>query len=136
MKRYRLPISLIRNLGRPVRRLRPTKMRIRYQSQGEETTLQERHEQAHANAGRKPELLPPAVDSMMLGSCFGYRIFHQMASDKARELAGPALLAAFFVAAALLVPPQGEFPINDDWDYFATVADLLHFGAIRLSDWP
>src|SRR5215813_5759119 len=87
-------------------------------------------------AGGKPELLPPAVDSMMLGSCFGYRIFHQMASDKARELAGPALLAAFFVAAALLVPPQGEFPINDDWDYFATVADLLHFGEIRLSDWP
>src|SRR5215471_17809782 len=51
MKRYRLPISLIRNLGRPVRRLRPTKMRIRYQSQGEETTLQEGHEQAHAQQG-------------------------------------------------------------------------------------
>src|SRR5262249_50391439 len=87
-------------------------------------------------AGGKPELLPPAVDSMMLGSCFGYRIFHQMASDKARELAGPALLAAFFVAAALLVPPQGEFPIVDDWDYFATTADRLPFGEIRLSDWP
>ena len=72
----------------------------------------------------------------MLGRRFRYHIFHRMTSDKARELAGPALLAAFFVAAALLVPPRAEFPINDDWDYFATVADLLHFGEIRLSDWP
>src|SRR5215475_6499161 len=87
-------------------------------------------------AGRKPGLLPPAVDSMMLGRRFHYHIVPRMTSDKARELAGPALLAAFFVAAALLVPPRGEFPINDDWDYFATVADLLHFGEIRLSDWP
>src|SRR5499427_5241664 len=86
--------------------------------------------------GGKPELLPPAVDSVMLGRCFRYHIFPGMASDKARELAGPALLAAFFAAAALLVPPRGEFPINEDWDYFATVADLLHFGEIRLSDWP
>ena len=72
----------------------------------------------------------------MLGRRFRDHILPRMTSDKARELAGPALLAAFFVAAALLVPPRGEFPINDDWDYFATVADLLHFGEIRLSDWP
>jgi hypothetical protein len=32
-----------------------------------------------------------------------------MASDKARELAGPALFVAFFVAATLLVPPRGDF---------------------------
>src|SRR5215831_13940179 len=87
-------------------------------------------------AGGKPELLPPAVDSVMLGRRFRYHIVPGMISDKARELAGPALLAAFFAAAALLVPPRGEFPIVDDWDYFATVADLRHFGEIRLSDWP
>lgn len=52
------------------------------------------------------------------------------------DLIGPALLAAFFVVAVLLVPPRGEFPIADDWDYFATVGDLLHYGEIRLSDWP
>jgi hypothetical protein len=34
------------------------------------------------------------------------------------------------------VPPQGEFPINDDWDYFGSVADLVRYGEIRLSDWP
>src|SRR5262245_15112168 len=53
-----------------------------------------------------------------------------------RELVGPALLVAFCLAAILLVPPRGEFPINDDWDYFATVSDLLKHGEIRLSDWP
>lgn len=55
---------------------------------------------------------------------------------RCRDLIGPGLLAAFFVVAVLLVPPRGEFPSCDDWDYFATVADLLHYGEIRLSDWP
>jgi hypothetical protein len=55
---------------------------------------------------------------------------------KRRELVGPIVLAAFYAAAVLLVPPRGEFSINDDWDYFATVADLLHHDEIRLSDWP
>ncbi len=52
------------------------------------------------------------------------------------DLIGPALLVAFFVVVVLLVPPRGEFAISDDWDYFATVGDLLHYGEIRLSDWP
>ena len=55
---------------------------------------------------------------------------------RVRDLIGPMVLAGFFVAAVLLVPPRGEFPINDEWDYVATVADLLHYGEIRLSDWP
>ncbi len=54
----------------------------------------------------------------------------------ARNLVGPVVLAAFFIGAVLLVPPRGEFPINDDWDYAATVGDLLRYGEIRLSDWP
>jgi dolichyl-phosphate-mannose-protein mannosyltransferase len=53
-----------------------------------------------------------------------------------RELAGPAVLVAFYVTVMLLVPPRGEFPTGDDWDYFATVADLMRYGEIRLSDWP
>ncbi len=53
-----------------------------------------------------------------------------------RDVIDPILLAAFFMVAVLLVPPRGEFPINDDWDYHATVADLLHHGEMRLSDWP
>jgi hypothetical protein len=53
-----------------------------------------------------------------------------------RNLIGPAVLAAFFAFVVLLVPPRGEFPINDEWDYVATVGDLVHYGEIRLSDWP
>jgi len=53
-----------------------------------------------------------------------------------RDSVGPVLLATFFVVAVFLVPPRGEFPVNDDWDYSATVSDLLHYGEIRLSDWP
>jgi len=55
---------------------------------------------------------------------------------RARNLVGPIVLATFFIGAVLLVPPRGEFPINDDWDYAATVGDLLRYGEIRLSDWP
>jgi 4-amino-4-deoxy-L-arabinose transferase-like glycosyltransferase len=53
-----------------------------------------------------------------------------------RDVIDPILFVAFFLLAVLLVPPRGEFPINDDWDYHATVADLLHHGEMRLSDWP
>jgi hypothetical protein len=53
-----------------------------------------------------------------------------------RDVIDPVVLVAFFVLAVLLVSPRGEFPINDDWDYHATVADLLHHGEMRLSDWP
>ncbi len=55
---------------------------------------------------------------------------------RGRDLIGPVVLVAFFVGIMLLVPPRGEFPINDDWDYVATVADLVRYGEIRLSDWP
>jgi hypothetical protein len=58
------------------------------------------------------------------------------AEGRVRNLVFPFALAAFFAAAVFLVPPRGEFPINDDWDYFATVGDLLRYGEIRLSDWP
>src|SRR5215475_12715789 len=112
---------------------------------GAEASLTPQHPLAWAQSRREP---PPPGDRSIVSPAFGARVWSfasvrsishmvpRMISDKARELAGPALLATFFAAAALLVPPRGEFPINEDWDYFATVADLLHFGEIRLSDWP
>src|SRR5262245_32717789 len=52
------------------------------------------------------------------------------------RLGGPAVIVAFYITALVLVPPRGEFPVCDDWDYYATVGDLLKYGEIRLSDWP
>jgi Dolichyl-phosphate-mannose-protein mannosyltransferase len=33
------------------------------------------------------------------------------------------------------VPPQGEFPLNDDWAYAWSVRRFLESGQVRLSDW-
>jgi hypothetical protein len=49
----------------------------------------------------------------------------------------PGLLPALVVAAvALAVPPTGEFPCNDDWDYHGAVGELLAYREIRFTDWP
>ncbi|HEX6812746.1 MAG TPA: glycosyltransferase family 39 protein [Planctomycetota bacterium] len=59
-----------------------------------------------------------------------------MAKTRTHEVLDALLIAGFFVIAVVLVSPHGEFPINDDWDYQATVADLIEHGEMRLSDWP
>lgn len=45
------------------------------------------------------------------------------------------LLAGLWLAAILLVDPRGDFPLNDDWAYAATVERLLRDGAFRPHDW-
>ena len=51
--------------------------------------------------------------------------------------------AAALVALVLLlgigvavVPPVGEFPLCDDFDYAATAKDLAEYGELRISDYP
>jgi len=45
-----------------------------------------------------------------------------------RELAPYVLLTALFVAVILIVPPRGDFPLNDDWIYAKVVENLLDSG--------
>lgn len=47
-----------------------------------------------------------------------------------------AALAIAYAVAVALVPPLGEFPINDDWDYAATAARVVASGRLQLTDWP
>jgi hypothetical protein len=52
------------------------------------------------------------------------------------EVVGVAVIVLVFGTVVALVPPTGEFPLGDDWDYAATARDLVEYGEIRLSDWP
>lgn len=57
----------------------------------------------------------------------------------AGQLGPVAETAPLLVALALLVvlvPPRGEFPTIDDWDYAATARELAGTGRLHLSDWP
>lgn len=45
------------------------------------------------------------------------------------------LIAAIWVAMAVLVNPIGDFPLNDDWAYGWSVKVLLETGQFELSDW-
>jgi hypothetical protein len=49
---------------------------------------------------------------------------------------GACLLAGLMAAFVAAVPPVGEFPCSDDWDYKATVDELVQHGLLRLSDYP
>ncbi len=52
------------------------------------------------------------------------------------EYAGAALtFAALLSVYVLLVSPQREFPLNDDWAYTQTVRYLRTTGQLKLSDW-
>lgn len=64
--------------------------------------------------------------------------FHFRTISAWRRLMEPGAWAAPFaiLVCALLIRPVGEFPVLDDFDYCATVRDLLRTGEIRLSDWP
>lgn len=44
-------------------------------------------------------------------------------------------LAAVWLAIVALVDPRGDFPLNDDWAYAATVERLLRDGAYQPHDW-
>src|SRR5262245_6237467 len=46
------------------------------------------------------------------------------------------LLIGLMLAMTILLPPVGEFPCSDDWDYKATVDELVGHGLLRLSDYP
>src|SRR5262245_39140062 len=45
------------------------------------------------------------------------------------------LLSCIWVAAAVVVNPIGNFPLNDDWAYGFAVRNLVETGELRLSDW-
>jgi 4-amino-4-deoxy-L-arabinose transferase-like glycosyltransferase len=63
--------------------------------------------------------------------------FHAAASRHraAGDLACIGLLALAWVVAAVAVQPLGDFPLNDDWAYGASVRALVEEGEFRLSDW-
>lgn len=44
-------------------------------------------------------------------------------------------LGAIWLLAIALVDPRGDFPLNDDWAYAATVEGLLRDGTFRPHDW-
>jgi hypothetical protein len=46
-----------------------------------------------------------------------------------------SILAAIWVAAALVVDPIGNFPLNDDWAYASAVRAMVEHGELRLSGW-
>jgi len=46
------------------------------------------------------------------------------------------LIAAVYLCKVVLVPPTGEFPFADEWDYVGTIRHLLNTGHLTLSDWP
>jgi 4-amino-4-deoxy-L-arabinose transferase-like glycosyltransferase len=52
-----------------------------------------------------------------------------------RLLGPPAILVATMAAFVVVVPPVGEFPIDDDWHYAALVQSLLAQGYLVLSSW-
>src|SRR5688572_3805354 len=45
-------------------------------------------------------------------------------------------LGLLLALPVLLLPPRGEFPIDDDFDYSATAFHLAKTGEIGLTDWP
>ncbi|OAI51313.1 hypothetical protein AYO47_07180 [Planctomyces sp. SCGC AG-212-M04] len=46
------------------------------------------------------------------------------------------VIAAVYLCKVILVPPSGEFPFADEWDYVGTIRHLLNTGNLTLSDWP
>jgi hypothetical protein len=58
-----------------------------------------------------------------------------LAISKLGELRALCLLSALWIAAALIVNPNGDFPVVDDWAYAQSVQALLQDGRFFLSDW-
>ena len=52
-----------------------------------------------------------------------------------RPLADLAVLAALWIAAAAIVNPLGDFPLNDDWSYGRTVRRMVEQGEYRPGGW-
>jgi hypothetical protein len=52
------------------------------------------------------------------------------------EMGFAAIAPLALLVILITLPPTGGFPVADDWDYAATVGDLLKHKEIRLSDWP
>ncbi len=53
-----------------------------------------------------------------------------------QHLAGWLIITMMALLAFAVVPPIGEFPIIDDWDFVLTVRDWHAYREVRLSDWP
>lgn len=49
---------------------------------------------------------------------------------------GACLLVGLMAAFVVVVPPVGEFPCSDDWDYKTSVDELVEHRLLRLSDYP
>ena len=52
-----------------------------------------------------------------------------------RVLAPLSLLALAMAALVIVVPPAGEFPIDDDWLYARTVQGLVERGRLEVPAW-
>jgi hypothetical protein len=53
-----------------------------------------------------------------------------------KDAAALIALAALLGLGVAVVPPVGEFPLCDDFDYAATAKDLADYGELRISDYP
>lgn len=56
-------------------------------------------------------------------------------SGPARAWGAGLCLLGFWLAAAWLVDPAGEFPLNDDWSYWQALMALLHQGRLASTGW-
>ena len=52
------------------------------------------------------------------------------------EVASVAAIAGVFAAYLMIVPPTGEYPTLDDFDFAASAWYLAETGKVSLSDWP
>src|SRR5712664_3532824 len=45
------------------------------------------------------------------------------------------LIIVIWLLAVVLIHPQGNFPLSDDWAYGGAVKSLLDSGSVKLPDW-
>jgi hypothetical protein len=84
-----------------------------------------------ADVGRSDRLTVPAAT---IGSESGGGPRPSVPAVRHRPAILPlAFLAVLWLAAALLVQPWGEFPLNDDWDYAKSARALAERGRFELS---
>jgi hypothetical protein len=46
------------------------------------------------------------------------------------------ILSLLWILAAIIINPNGEFPLNDDWAYSKNVFNLSENGVLKFGDWP
>ena len=52
-----------------------------------------------------------------------------------RLLSPPAVLVLLMAGLVILVPPVGEFPVDDDWGYARIVQSLVRRGELEVTPW-